>query len=108
MSKIEIVDKLDVKEISSKDMSRREFYQYILGDLARGSYIVGSLFLDVIGIPQILSFIPVSYFYPQLSISIGPADNPVHVPVLFLITFIVLALVAMYFEVKYYIRIWRS
>ena len=54
MSRIEIVDKAETPDDrSSKDMSRKEFYFYIFGDLARGSYIVGSMFFDLIIIPQI-------------------------------------------------------
>jgi hypothetical protein len=108
MSKIEIVDKLELQEISSKDMTRKEFYKYIFGDLARGSYIVGSLFFDAIVIPQILSFVPASFFLPSISITIGPPGDSTHVAVLFILVYLFLVLLAIYFEVKYYIAIWRK
>jgi hypothetical protein len=108
MSKIEIVDKLELQEVSSKDMTRKEFYKYIFGDLAKGFCIVGSLFLDAIVIPQVLSFVPASFFLPQFSITIGPPGDSTQVAVLFILIYLVLVLVAIYFEVKYYIAIWRK
>jgi hypothetical protein len=108
MSKIEIVDKLEIQEISSKDMTRKEFYKYIFGDLTKGFYIVGSLFFDAIVIPQVLSFVPTSYFLPQLNFTIGPPGDSTQVAVLFILVYLFLVLVAIYFEVKYYISIWRK
>jgi hypothetical protein len=108
MSKIEIVDKLELQEVSSKDMTRKEFYKYIFGDLARGSYIVGSLFFDAIIIPQVLSFVPSNFFLPQFSFTIGPSGYSTQVSVVFVLVYLLLVLAAIYLEVKYYVAIWRK
>ncbi|MCL4452422.1 MAG: hypothetical protein M1327_07365 [Candidatus Thermoplasmatota archaeon] len=108
MSKIEIVDKLELQEVSSKDMTRKKIYKYIFGDLTKGFYIVGSLFLDAIVIPQVLSFVPASFFSPQLSITIVPPEDSTKVAVLIILIYFALVLAAIYFEVKYYIAIWRK
>ena len=105
MSRIEIVDKAKTPDDrSSKDMSRKEFYFYIFGDLARGSYIVGSMFFDLIIIPQILSYVPNYYFLPSIGVKIGS----ILIPVLYIVIIVLLVALASFFEIKTYLRLWHK
>lgn len=105
MSRIEIVDKREPStNRSRKDMSRKEFYFYVFGDLARGSYIVGSMFFDLLIIPQILSYVPVYMFLPSLAIQIGS----ILIPLLYIIIITTLILIASFLEIKTYLRLWHK
>ena len=104
MKGIEIIDKMEHStDKSSKKMSRKEFYFYIFGDLVKGLYIVGSMFFDLIIIPQIMSYFPAYIFLPSLAMQIGP----ILVPGLYIIIIIALIIISSFFEVKTYLKLWH-
>lgn len=104
MTKVKIEDKYFVEEISSKDMTRREFLAYIFGDFVRGFFIVGSIFFDIILIPQLFSYIPESTFGNAFTVKIPLWNYSVSAILLTIITFTILF--SIIYEIKLYLRIW--
>ena len=88
------------KEITSKDLTRKQLLLYIVNDLLRGSYLAGCLFFDGLVILQLYSFIPAKYLngWPFSNISFRETFLAV-------IT-LILEILAIYLEIKGYRRVW--
>lgn len=51
------------KELSSKDLTRKQLVLYILNDFIRGFYLIACLFLDGLVVLQFYSFDPGNYLH---------------------------------------------
>ena len=59
VNKPSIRDKKDIyKEVSAKDLSRKELLSYIFGDFLRAFYIVGCIFFDGLIIGEAYDYVP--------------------------------------------------
>ncbi|MEM0134304.1 MAG: hypothetical protein QXU18_03640 [Thermoplasmatales archaeon] len=88
------------KELTSKNLSRRQLVLYILDDLLRGLYLVGSLFLDGLIILQLFSFVPSSY------LNKGPLSNFYVRDGLMGAVIAILEILVIYLEIKGFRRLW--
>ena len=88
------------KEITSKDLTRKQLVLYILNDFLKGLYVIGCMFLDGLVILQIYSFVPSWLLYQGLLSNVYSRDALIGS-----IT-IVLEIFVIYVQVKAYRRIW--
>lgn len=88
------------KEITSKDLTRKQLLLYILNDFLKGLYVVGCLFLDGLVILQLYSFIPMKDLDKSLF------SNALVKEIFFSIVTLVLEIIAIYLEIKGYRKAW--
>ncbi|MEM0157991.1 MAG: hypothetical protein QW812_00570 [Thermoplasmataceae archaeon] len=93
------------KEVTSKDLTRKQLFQYLFGDFVRGFYIVACMFLDILVIGELYKFIPSPNLLSALYFSYfgNPAVLPLYV---FMLT-VLLEVVAVHLEVKIYRKFWK-
>jgi hypothetical protein len=88
------------KEITSKDLTRKQLLLYILNDLLRGLYLAGCLFFDGLVILQLYSFIPSKY------LNVWIFSNSSVKEIFLAIITVILEILAVYLEIKGYRRVW--
>jgi|YelNatPaOPRAMG01_1025707.scaffolds.fasta_scaffold04216_11 hypothetical protein len=105
VNKPPIRDKRDIyRDVSAKDLSRKEFLSYIFGDFARAFYIVGCIFLDGLIIGEAYSYVPgffsvnstIERYFPNSSILL------IYTVILILFS----ESLALFYEIKYYKKRW--
>ena len=92
------------KEITSKDLTRKELLLYIFDDFFRGFYLVGCLFFDGLIIFQIYSYIPDSSALGIFFNLALPKFNIFNYYIWILIVF--LEITVAYLEAKGFRKIW--
>lgn len=98
--RIRVIEVEEEKEITSKDLTKRQLLLYVLNDLLRGLYIVGCLFLDGLVILYLYSFIPLGLLNKSIF------SNGFVRGVFFFIVILILEIFAVYIEFKGYRRFW--
>jgi hypothetical protein len=88
------------KEITSKDLTRKQLILYVLNDFLKGLYVIGCMFLDGLVILQIYSFVPSSLLYQGLLSNVYSRDALIGSITMVLGVFVI------YVQVKAYRRIW--
>ena len=88
------------RELTSKDLTKKQLVLYIFDDFLRGLYLVGCLFLDGLIILHLISFIPFSYL-GRVPISNTPVRD-----VLLGAVIAILEILIIYLEVKGFRRLW--
>ncbi|MEM0156265.1 MAG: hypothetical protein QW597_06690 [Thermoplasmataceae archaeon] len=94
----------EYKEVSAKDLSRKELLSYIFGDSIRGFYILGCIFLDGLLVGEAFDDIPgfysinltTGYYFSNFSIF------AVYVLLVSLFTDLIL----IFYEIKFYRKRW--
>ncbi|MCL4331846.1 MAG: hypothetical protein M1304_06215 [Candidatus Thermoplasmatota archaeon] len=92
------------KEVTSKDLTRKELLLYIFDDFFRGFYLVGCLFFDGLIIFQIYSYIPDSSALGIFFNLALPKFNIFNYYIWILIVF--LEITVAYLEAKGFRKIW--
>ena len=102
-----IRDKRDAyKEVSARDLSRKELLSYIFGDFAKAFYIVGCIFLDGLIIGPAYSYVP-GFFSANNAIEhYFPNSDILLIYTVLLILFS--ESLALFYEINYYKKRWSS
>jgi hypothetical protein len=94
----------EYKEVSAKDLSRKELLSYIFGDSVRGFYILGCVFLDGLVVGEAFQYIPgfysinqdTGYYFSNFSIF----------AVYVILVSLFMDLILIFYEVGYYRKRW--
>lgn len=104
--KIKIVEnkKLQEKEISAKDLTKKEFYSYLFGDFVRASYIVGSFFFDLLLVPQAIFYIDQVSGVNQVLVIARPINLDLAIEIDFWVNLALAVLLLVLLEMIFYRR----
>ena len=105
VNKPPIRDKKDIyKEVSAKDLSRKELLSYIFGDFVKAFYIVGCIFLDGLIIGEAFDYVPGFYSINNAISHYFAGSDILLVYAIILILFA--ECIAIFYEIKYYMGKW--
>lgn len=91
------------KEITSRDLTRKQLFRYVFDDFLRGFFLVGCLFFDGLIVAYIFRFIPNGPFYSRatdLFFSFKLYD------VYFFILIALLEAIVIFYQAKLFRKIW--
>ena len=107
VNKPPIRDKKDIyKEVSAKDLSRKELLSYIFGDFIKAFYIVGCIFLDGLIIGESYNYVP--GFFSANTIIEHYFQNSGILLIYTVMLILFSESLALYYEIKYYKKRWPS
>ncbi len=88
------------KEITSKDLTRKQLVLYVFNDFLRGLYVAGCLFLDGLVILYITYFIPPKY------LNRGALSNVYMRNIILSLFTLSIEVLVIFYQYKAYRRIW--
>lgn len=94
----------DESQISSKDITKFQLLGYIFGDFMKGGFVVTSLFIDVVLIPEPYTYIP-SFYLTNYTLSYYFGGFQL-LSIFVLILIVFSELIIIYIEIKIYQKIW--
>jgi hypothetical protein len=107
VNKPSIRDKKDIyKEVSAKDLSRKELLSYIFGDFLRAFYIVGCIFFDGLIIGEAYDYVPGFFSANTIIEHYFPNSGVLLIYTVILILFS--EGLALFYEIEYYKKRWAS